>query len=41
MEDKKEEDKSCGKHLSFVYNIGNEEKASSIFVDSTTLSYTF
>ena len=32
----KEEDKSGGEHVNFVYNIGIEEKASSFCVDSTT-----
>jgi hypothetical protein len=34
--EKKEEDKSGGEHVNFVYNIGVEEKARSFCVDSTT-----
>jgi hypothetical protein len=30
---KKEEDKSGGEHVNFVYNIGFEEKAASFCVD--------
>jgi hypothetical protein len=33
--EKKEEDKSDGEHVNFVYNIGIEENASSFPVDST------
>jgi hypothetical protein len=34
--EKKEEHKSSGEQVNFVYNIGIEEKASSFCVDSTT-----
>ncbi len=33
---KKEEDKSGGEHVNFVYNIGFEEKAASFCVDWAT-----
>jgi len=34
--EKKEEDKSGGEHVNFVYNIGIEKKAASFCVDPTT-----
>jgi hypothetical protein len=34
--EKKEEDKSGGEHVNFVYNIGVKEKDLSFYLDSTT-----